>query len=247
MRINEIITEARRNPELNNVRNGKQAAIEYLQSLPTLRNVFVHMSYIPKIGIPPMTDMTYTDVQPTGIYCYMAEDWLKKRGEVRFASTRQYINILTLKPNAKLMWNDKYRQHEQQLEKKLRSGDYPESNFTPGRMNGYYRKLGYDAVYTHHEGLLDWCILHTGVIAHVETFRDVVIGKGQKWGSGGGMDNGEIYVKDPRFKPHDNYSNPGSNWINWQTYRRRPTGKKNKWGNNEYVPNYAYPLKPKNI
>ena len=220
MRINEIITEARRNPELNNVRNGKQAAIEYLQSLSTLRNVFVHMSYEPKIGINPMTSMTYSNVEPLGIYCYMARDWLEKRGQMPFASTRQYINILTLNRNAILMWNDEYRQHEERLEKKRNSGDYPKSNFTPGRMNGYYRKLGYDAVYTHHEGLLDWCILHTGVIAHVETFRDVVIGQGQKWDLDYDAFSGDVAVDDPRYDPEGSLS--GRNWKDWRTEPKRP-------------------------
>lgn len=99
MLLFELITELRRNPEVNVRNNGHTAAVKYLKSLPgDLRDYGVSMTEIPKLGINPKTEHH----TPIGIYFYPADYYVRiieGNYALSFQHDARYIQILQLSGN----------------------------------------------------------------------------------------------------------------------------------------------------
>jgi hypothetical protein len=101
MKIQEIISEARRNPRQNLGKPDRRELLQYLHSLPddVRSRTLVHSSTVDKIGINP-NDQTYAPQvrgHITGIYCWSADYLIENNGGAAFAEIRPYQFIIELK------------------------------------------------------------------------------------------------------------------------------------------------------
>jgi hypothetical protein len=114
MKIQEIISEVRRNPRQNLGKPDRRELMQYLKNLPedVVSRTFVHSSTVDKIGINP-DDQVYADHvrgHITGVYCWSAGYLLETNGEAAFAEIRPYQFIIELKEQPTVLteslWNE---------------------------------------------------------------------------------------------------------------------------------------------
>lgn len=172
MKINEVITEKRRNAD--NPAQQREFLEKYLGSLPSLDDVYLHYTNIDKIGINPKSDWYET---PRGIYAYSAE--YNEYGEIHVAwkpghqRNTKYVFVLKLKPNARILnfgtytqeqfkkdletlgkeWNDDYNDYSQKNIAKViyRLAGYNDLKTKSKTTNSkrsevFYKILGYDGL-----------------------------------------------------------------------------------------------------
>lgn len=124
MKILELLSELRRNPELNVVKQGHAAAVEFLNKLPAgeLENYGVSMTEIPKLGINPQSRYN----TPLGVYFYPASYYLdiKQDGKpLLFQDSAPYIQILKLSGNYIRLDQYSDADYAEDIEKLMSSAD----------------------------------------------------------------------------------------------------------------------------
>lgn len=121
MKIQELITELRRNPEVNVRNEGHPAAVKFLTSLgKDMDDYAVSMTSIPKLGVNPHSEYD----TPLGVYFYTADYYVKIKSipgnELEFMDDAPYIQIFKINGNIEVlssMTQNHYNYYVKKLEK----------------------------------------------------------------------------------------------------------------------------------
>jgi hypothetical protein len=166
MRIREIL-EARRNPSVNNERNGRDALLKYLKSLDddTLARTYVHFSTMNKLGVNPGATGTGKPFEPMGIFTYPAREYLKRKGNVGYAGNYPIAHVITIKSQMHKVYvetDNRYwepRKFYARLEQEYPNIEYGDSK---GRFlaSEFLIKQGYNLIVTNQTYPLETVILN---------------------------------------------------------------------------------------
>ena len=154
MRFREIL-EARKNPAVNNERNGRAALFDYLESLDSdeLKRTYVHFSTTAKLGINPNMSGTGEYFEPVGIFTYPARNYIKRKGDVQYGGNMPIAHVITIKPEMHTVYNQIERNLDGKrtttLYAKLQQ-KYPDIKSDKGRVlaTKYLINQGYNLILT---------------------------------------------------------------------------------------------------
>jgi hypothetical protein len=193
MRAQEF-TEARRNPELNPKRSGREEAVEFLRSVMGRSGAWgVSFTQVNKLGINPATGFNsgaFNAGTPAGVYFYPASYFVRTveaKESFPFADHANFIQVFSYNPKHLLNLKTATSYEEETVNKKLGESDYDDTGMGPGpnimmsvasyvrnhpgatsetwELHRVFRKLGYDAI-------LD---LGTGYIQENEPYSGVIL------------------------------------------------------------------------
>jgi len=124
------LRESRKNPSQNVKQVGHNAAMAYLKTLPTLDNIGISMTDLPKLGINPGS--TYNT--PIGIYFYPASYYVEKllkNQSLPFQHEANYINVFQYDSEHKLNLDD--LNHDKPMLSLIsdKLGEMMDTNMTP--------------------------------------------------------------------------------------------------------------------
>lgn len=113
MKIQEIISEARRNPRQNTGKSDRRELLQYLHSLPpeVRSRTLVHSATVDKIGINPAEQVYESSAlgHVTGVYCWTADQLITTNGAAAFAEILPYQFVIELKEQPTVitteLWN----------------------------------------------------------------------------------------------------------------------------------------------
>jgi hypothetical protein len=113
MKIQEIISEARRNPRQNTGKPDRRELLQYLHSLPdeVRSRTMITSTSTDKIGINPRDQSYESSVlgHVTGVYCWTADQLISTNGGAAFAEILPYQFVIELKEQptviTKELWN----------------------------------------------------------------------------------------------------------------------------------------------
>jgi GNAT superfamily N-acetyltransferase len=193
MRAQEF-TEARRNPELNPKRSGREEAVEFLRSAMGRGGAWgVSFTQVNKLGINPATGFNsgaFNAGTPAGVYFYPASYFVRTveaKESFPFADHANFIQVFSYNPKHLLNLKTATSYEEETVNKKLGESDYDDTGMGPGpnimmsvasyvrnhpgatsetwELHRVFRRLGYDAI-------LD---LGTGYIQENEPYSGVIL------------------------------------------------------------------------
>lgn len=100
MKINDLLSELRRNPTQNVKQEGHAAAVEFLKTIPysDIKYYGVTLTQLPKLGVNPQSKYN----TPLAICFYPADYYLKKKSndeKMEFQDTAPYIQIIEIVDN----------------------------------------------------------------------------------------------------------------------------------------------------
>lgn len=113
MKIQEIISEARRNPRQNTGKPDRRELLQYLHSLPpeVRSRTLITSTTTDKIGINPRDQVYESSAlgHVTGVYCWTADQLIATNGAAAFAEILPYQFVIELKEQptviTKELWN----------------------------------------------------------------------------------------------------------------------------------------------
>ena len=175
MRLFEIIAEARKNPTINNQRNGPPALFNYLRTMDndTLSRSFIHFSNVEKLGIRPTGGSSWQPLEPIGIFSYPAKEWLDNYGEVEYAGSYPIAHVITIKKSHFTKYSEgPWPQQPEKLYDKM-AAMYPEHAQNPKvnyriKTTAYLIKQGYNLIDTNVASPAEVVILNIKAIEKVK-------------------------------------------------------------------------------